>query len=86
MNNIIKEFASRAEHWATAESWSHGPNGDRTFRELKDEKFAELIVQECVDIANKSGNITNKSELAVYEANRIAWKIKKHFGIENEVG
>lgn len=44
------------------------------------EKFAELIVRECAEIAQKSGNITNKSDQAKAEATRIYHKINDHFG------
>ena len=50
--------------------------------ELK--KFALLIVQKCAIIALKSGDITNKSEQAKAEAQRIYHKIQDHFGIEDE--
>lgn len=50
--------------------------------ELNPEKFAELIVKECANIALKSGNIANKSELSKAEANRIYYKIQEHFGVE----
>jgi hypothetical protein len=44
------------------------------------EKFAELIVQECADIALKSGNIANKNISAKIESERIYHKIMNHFG------
>jgi hypothetical protein len=46
------------------------------------EKFAELIVKECADIALKSGNIANKNISAKIESERIYHKIKEHFGVE----
>ncbi len=46
------------------------------------EKFAELIVQECADIALKSGNIANKNISAKIESERIYHKIMDHFGVE----
>jgi hypothetical protein len=48
-----------------------GGLGDNFSEEL--EKFAELIVQECVGIADHS-NITGKSI--------IGQRIKEHFGVE----
>lgn len=45
-------------------------------------KFAELIIQECIGIALKSGSVTNKSEQAKAEADRIYHKIQEHFGVE----
>ncbi len=44
------------------------------------EKFAELIVKECADIALKSGNIANKNISAKIESERIYHKIMDHFG------
>lgn len=44
--------------------------------------FTELIVKECADIALKSGSVSNKSEVAVAEADRIYHKIQEHFGVE----
>ena len=53
--------------------------------ELTDEqqKFAELIVKECADIALKSGNIANKSIEATAEAQRIYHKINERFEVED---
>ena len=45
-------------------------------------KLAELIVRECADIALKSGSVTNKSAVAVAEADRIYHKINEHFGVD----
>ena len=44
---------------------------------------SELIVRECADIALKSGDITNKTEQARAEAQRIYHKIQEHFGVES---
>ena len=80
MNARIHELISQAQK----EVWGNNPyNGSPEFEgyELDSEKFAELIVGECAGIALKSGNITNKSEIAVAEANRIYHKIKEHFGV-----
>lgn len=46
------------------------------------EKFAKLIALKCASFAYKSGGVTNKSEKAVMEANRIYHKINEYFGIE----
>ncbi len=46
------------------------------------EKFADLVVKECADIALKSGNIANKNIAAKIESERIYHKIKEHFGVE----
>lgn len=46
------------------------------------QKFADLVVKECADIALKSGNIANKNIAAKIESERIYQKIKEHFGVE----
>ena len=46
------------------------------------EKFAELIIAECANIALKSGGVAKKSEKAKVEADRIYHKIQEHFGVE----
>ncbi len=46
------------------------------------EKFADLVVKECADIALKSGNVANKNIAAKIESERIYHKIKEHFGVE----
>ena len=43
------------------------------------EKFAKLIVRECVDIAHTNANV---DETYDYACHTIAWKIKQHFGVE----
>ena len=71
MNKQIRELAEQAELNATL-----------LFNKDKLEKFAELIVRECADIALKSGSVSNKSQVAVAEADRIYHKIQEHFGVE----
>ena len=44
--------------------------------------FGDLIVRECAVITLKSGSVTNKSEAAVAEADRIYHKINEYFGVE----
>ena len=51
---------------------AHIVNGQLTDR-LDIEKFAELIVQECIGVADHS-NVTGKSI--------IGERIKQHFGVE----
>ena len=43
------------------------------------EKFAELIVRECVDIAHTNADV---DETYDYACHTIARKIQEHFGIE----
>ena len=69
MNERIKELAEKAG----AETWSRAPMRAVTGLAFTDEnlkKFAELIVRECADIADKA---------EPYKANDL---IKEHFGVE----
>ena len=68
MNNRIKELAEQASH--------QSPDGyPVTIPYSKDfaEKFAKLIVRECVEIADRCAE--NGSWIAGY-------RIKQHFGVE----
>ena len=87
MNERIKELAEQANAWYPM-GYPSGEGGDAAWKNLvifekEDlEKFAELIVQECADIALKSGSVTNKSAVAIAEADRIYHKINEHFGVK----
>jgi hypothetical protein len=67
MNELIKKFA-RESHIDV-----YGLGKDRDKWEATLEKFAELIVRECVGVADHS-NINGKSI--------IGQRIKEHFGVE----
>jgi hypothetical protein len=52
MNERIQEIADQAAKWAQKANWSIDLKfGDRPYSELYNEKFAELIVRECADVA-----------------------------------
>ena len=65
MNERIKELAEQAEDWADNQNFY-----ESDYRDYLMEKFAELIVRECADIADKA---------EPYKASDL---IKKHFGVE----
>jgi|LakMenEpi03Aug12_release.lakeMendotaPanAssembly.Ray.scaffolds.fasta_scaffold299521_2 hypothetical protein len=75
MNERIKELINQCTSYSDGSTWTSREEFDK-------EKFAELIVKECADIALKSGSVTNKSAVAVAEADRIYHKINEHFGVE----
>jgi hypothetical protein len=76
MNERIKKLAEQCQ------LKSYGINGELLDVDFDEEKFAQLIVEECATIALKSGDINNKSMQAKVEAERIYHKIKEHFGVE----
>jgi hypothetical protein len=73
MNQRIKELITQAQK----EVWGNNPyNGSPEFEgyELDAEKFAELIVKECVSIV--------KQRWIKPDEDVIAEEIKEHFGVE----
>ena len=71
MNERIKELAVQAG----AETWSRAPMRAVTglaFTDENLEKFAELIVRECAEVA------ADRDALDIYE------EIREHFGINND--
>ena len=82
MNKRIKELETLC--------WTHVPcdfdmaaDGLSTVKTVFDrEKFAQLVVNECAEIAIKSGSISNKSIQAKAESEGIYHKIKEAFGVE----
>jgi hypothetical protein len=70
MNERIRELAEQAQIWIA------DYNGQRW--EIDPEKFAELIVRECLEIVNRK-------EYSYHEADPLwetAQLIKDHFGVE----
>ena len=84
MNKRIKELAVQAggEFY---EGFAGSPNAVR-FMETDLEKFAKLIVQECVHVAvYKDDNMISTADVAGYMAAgraSAAKIIKQHFGVE----
>ena len=46
------------------------------------EKFAELIVKECMDIAHHVGNISEPDDFALDRCYEIEQRIQDRFGVE----
>ena len=72
MNHRIHEIAD--DCWK--DTFHFGPDGPETYTEFDYEKFAELIVKECVGVSLESSH-RNDDMGAI-----IAKHIKKHFGVK----
>jgi hypothetical protein len=70
MNERIKSLIERAEYQAQKHSGSDWEVHVEPSREQIFEKFAELIVRECANVA------ANHDALDIYE------EIREHFGVE----
>lgn len=68
MNERIKEFRFKAAEYANEQK----PLGITKWNEMRDEKFAELIVKECAEVSNQ----------AEKQCQHPGTMIKKHFGVE----
>lgn len=75
MNERIKEFRFKAAEYANEKK----PLGLMKWNELRDAKFAELIVKECLTFVEPMPGSGDIDDLAL-EGARDA--IKEHFGIE----
>ena len=78
MNPLIKELASKVLKWPDTDN-----DGLTVFDDDELEKFAELIVRECIGICEKDGQwYTNTGWLAeAGEAMSLSDQIKEHFGV-----
>ena len=80
MNERIKQLAEQAEQYADDTFNSDPakydtPEQEKVWCEMMQEKFAELIVRECIDWCNAHARDDGTAQ-------RIAEDIKKDFGVE----
>jgi hypothetical protein len=78
MNERIKEIELEAAYGTI------NPNGPFTPEEFIKftDKFAELIVQECIDTMYKHGEKYAHPSAGFYQAKTFSEAIMKHFGVE----
>ena len=79
MNERIRLLAEQADRWAQKMTRSDDPRyGDRPVSDLFDEKFAELIVRECMDVVRHINQDYDGGSTTINAADEI----KEHFGVE----
>ena len=71
MNERIKELAEQAENYAHEQNDKFGLSYKREY----DEKFAELIVEQCAGII-ESQDVDPSFKL------RMSWAVKQYFGVK----
>jgi predicted nucleic-acid-binding Zn-ribbon protein len=77
MNEKIKQLAEQADNFADDKIQMPGEYHP-DWHDVRDEKFAELIVKECIDVANK-----NRTAMEMDRNTHLASDaIKEHFGVE----
>jgi hypothetical protein len=72
MNELIKELVEK--------SFIYDKQNDSSF--FNKEKFAELIVRECMNIARNVGNISEPDDWALDILDEIEQRIQDRFGVE----
>ena len=75
MNERIKLLAEQAEQHAHEQNDKYGVR----FKTEYNRKFAELIVRECIDIAQDRANFPG---FPPNDVNDIIDEIREHFGVE----
>jgi hypothetical protein len=79
MNQRIRELAEQA----TSHMPGHPPYDGLTFDVFDKEKFAELIVRECVELVSANRDLAIEDGWNVDEAMSTAINdIEEHFGVE----
>ena len=76
MNDRIRKIAIEADAWCDRYYF-----GDKFYDIEWEQKFAELIVQECIDCAKWVGRMNTTAVEPVNTAHAIVKRIEKHFGV-----
>lgn len=78
MNQRIEELAEQADDYAYKEYAKKSSGHDREY--FFRQKFAELIVRECVQVVDNMAN-PEDSERYFWAMQNASEKIKQHFGV-----
>ena len=85
MNERIRELANQAHEYALGMYDTRIATEGQSnvlFYQIRDDKFAELIVRECVDLWNKEAEFAGSNGHKDGSASNCADTIKQHFGVE----
>ncbi len=77
MNEQIRKIAIEADAWCDRYYF-----GDKFYDIEWEKKFAELIVQECIDCAEWVGRMNTTAVEPVNTAHAIVKRIEKQFGLK----
>ena len=85
MNERIRALANQAHEYALGMYDTRIATEGQSnvlFYQIRDDKFAELIVRECVDLCNKEAEFAGSNGRKDASASNCADTIKQHFGVE----
>ena len=85
MNERIQEFSEQADLFADSKLHMKGEYHP-DWHDIRDEKLAELIIQECVGVVEKlsSGYKDYRNQIEDAFRRDCVEEIKQHFGLTNE--
>lgn len=78
MNTILKTLHDQAVIYTVGLCGQEHPDGPRPFQEVLDDKFAELVVLECVRHFNED----YQRDWSTQWREDLSSSIKEHFGVE----
>jgi hypothetical protein len=76
MNKRIKELSKEAWAWAEQQEYT---DPAKEFSDILEQKFAELIIQECMSVARSMRNPPN---LNYKPSDRFVDELRLHFGVK----
>jgi hypothetical protein len=80
MNQRIRELAELAKGFVDLNQHIGGTNGCMVYTYNGLEKFAELIVRECIEVIDMTHGSKKLMRPDPYQ--KIIWAIEEHFGVE----
>lgn len=80
MNERINSLAEQADEFADNEIRMPGEYHP-DWHNVRDQKFAELIVRECIEVIDNTSDNTKLMRVDPYQ--KIIWAIEEHFGVES---
>ena len=75
MNERIGKLVEQAEEWV-CKNYPDAMDDNDEFHAQTMKKFAELIIQECINIINQPNGVGDDDVI------RISNDVKEHFGVE----
>ena len=86
MNERIRELAEQAKGFVDLNQHVGGEKGCMVYTYDGLEKFAELIVRECIQVVDGMADPEEDSDRYVWALHNASEKIKQHFGVEESKG
>ena len=80
MNERIRELIKQATEYDYT-TWDSYNQKELVYYKFNQEKFAELIVRECIQVVDDMADPEEDSDRYVWALHNASEKIKQHFGV-----